>query len=344
MSVRGAEAVERRPAVPDPALLLRRASGPAAAAAAALVLALLVPGMVGAAWLSTLTSCAIFAIAASGTGVLYGWLGLTSLTQVALVGAGGWLMLRLEFAVDLPFLLQVLAAAALTSVLGLLLALPALRVRGLALALVTVLVAGGFDVVFNAVGFPNGGPGFLGYSATGDLQRIGRPAIAMTDEGYFRLVVAVALVALLAVRWQLAGRAGRGWALIARSEAGALSAGLSVPRLQARAFALAAGLCGVAGALLAGQLGQLAPATFQVSESLLLFGLVVIAGAHHWAGWLLAAVLYKVVPFALSEAGVEGHIATLAFGAALMASMLGSPHGVVGQVQELWIGLRERRA
>lgn len=336
--------------VPAPAPLPARSAAardavkPAASLAVAGLVVGVLPGALGAAWLSTLTTCAIFAIAAAGTGVLYSWLGLTSLTQVALAGVGAWVTLRLGFATSLPFLVGVAVGGVLAGAVGLLLALPALRVRGLQLALVTLMIAGGFDVVFNATGFPNGGAGVLGYQSTGDLQRLPRPTFAVSDAAYFRVALVAAALAFVVVQLHLRNRPGRAWSLIAQSEAAAASAGVSLVRSQMWAFALAATLSGVAGGLLAGQVGQLAPSTFQVSESLVLFALVVVAGGHHWAGWVFAAVLFKVVPFGLDELHVDGNIATMIFGVALMLNMLGSPRGAVGQVQELAASVRGRRS
>ncbi len=327
----------------SPVRAVTAARGPGFAATAVVALALIVPAVAGAAWLETLTTCAIFAIVAAGVGLLYGWLGLTSLTQVALAGVGGWVTLRFGFATSLPFLLDVALGGIVTGFLGVLLALPALRVRGLQLALVTLIIAGGFDVIFNGSGFPNGGGGFLGYQTTGELARLSRPAFAESGAGYFRLVLIVAALAFLVVNLHLRRKPGRQWALIAESEAAATSAGISLVRSQIWAFALAATLAGVAGGLLAGQVGQLAPSTFQVSESMTIFALVAVAGGHHWAGWLLAAVLYKVVPFEFDELGLDGHLATLIFGVLLILNMLGSPRGAVGQVEEIASKVRGRR-
>lgn len=321
---------------------LGRARGPALTLAAVLAMAFGLPVLAGAAWLDTWTTCAIFAIAASGTGVLYSWLGLTSLTQVALVGVGAWVTLRLGFATRLPFLAGVALGGVVAGAMGVLLALPALRVRGLQLALATLMIAGGFDVVFNATGFPNGGGGFLGYQSTGELRRLPRPGFAASDAAYFRLALVAAALAFAAVMLQLRRRPGRAWALIAESEAAATSAGVSLVRSQVWAFALAATLSGIAGGLLAGQVGQLAPATFRVSESMVLFALVVVAGGHHWAGWIFAAVLFKAVPFALDQAQVDGNVAAMVFGAALILNLLGSPRGAVGQIEELVASARPR--
>jgi branched-subunit amino acid ABC-type transport system permease component len=318
------------------------ARGPLGAAVAAALVAVVVPAAVGAAWLSTLTSCVLFAVCAAGVGLLYSRLGLASLAQIALMGVGGWTMLRLHFATDLPFLGCALLAGLITAVIAIVLGLPALRLRGLYLAFVTLMIAAGFDVAFNASGFPNGGQGFLGYQSSGELQRLPRPEFAVTDEAYFRFTVAVAALLLLVVWAHLLTRPGRAWALIKRSDQAAASSGISVIRMQSWAFALGGLLSGVGGALLAGQLGQLAPSTFPVTDSLLLFGLVVIAGAHHWAGWIVAALLYKAVPFALDQAGIDGNYATLIFGVALMASLLGSDRGLVGDVLAKVAALRSR--
>ena len=323
------------------------AGGLARGATAAAVLAavgFLVPGTVGSGWLSTLTTCVIFSIAAAGTGLLYGWLGLTSLTQVELAGVGAWLTMRLGFATSLPFLVDLFIATVATGVIGSLLAFPALRVRGLQLALVTLMIAGGFDVIFNATGFPNGGGGFLGYSLEGNLKQLPRPGFAASDGAYFRLALVIAALAFVAVQLQLRRRSGRAWSLIGESEAAAASAGISLLRSQLWAFAVAAALCGLTGGLLAGQFGQLDPSTFAVSQSMLLFALVVVAGSGHWAGWVFAAILFEVVPFALNQAHVNGDVATIIFGVALMVNMLGSPRGAAGQIEELIASARSRKA
>ena len=115
------------------------------------------PSVVGGYWTRILTFCAIYSIAAAGAQVLYGRLGFVSLNQVALVGVGGWAFLRIGHEVSLPHPLLLLLAGAVTAVVGVLIGLPSLRLSGLALALVTLMAAAGFEVVFGAVGFPDGG-------------------------------------------------------------------------------------------------------------------------------------------------------------------------------------------
>jgi branched-chain amino acid transport system permease protein len=323
---------------------IRRGVAPLVGLAAVAALAGLAPTLLDAGWLATATLTVTFAMVTAGVGLLHGQLGLTSLGQVTFAGVGAWTMLRLHFATSLPFFWLLVGTGAITAAVASLLALPALRLRGLELALVTLLIAGGFDVAFNASGFPNGGGGFFGYSASGELHRMPRPAIATTDAAYFRLTLAVA-VAVYAATWMLLrGRLGRAWALMSAGDEAARSAGVRTVSHRILAFAFAGLVSGVAGALLVTQVGQTAPATFAPLQSLLLFALVVVAGAYTWPGWILAAILYQSVPYLLGRLGVDGNYATIFFGAILMHTIVTSPGGIVGTVATLRLPRRPIRS
>jgi len=302
-----------------------------------------VPNQFGAKWVSTWTTTLVFAMAAAGIGFLYSRLGLASLAQVALVGVGGWVALRLEFGTGLPFFVIVLLSATITAGIGALLSLPALRLRGLYLTVMTLMMAAGFDEIFNATGFPNGGSGFLGYQASGELQRMNRPSIAESDAAYFRLVLVVAVVMFAFVWLHERTKPGRAWHLIAQSEGAAYSSGIDVVMYKTWAFVLAAFLSGVAGAMFAGQLGQLGPSSFETIDSLILFALVLVGGAYHWTGWLIGAVLFKAFPAFLDDRGLSGDIATMIAGAAAIVNLIAAPRGIVGEVMKASAGLRGRR-
>ena len=123
---------------------------------------LILPLLLSALWVKVATSAAIFALAAADISVLFAQLGLINLAQIALVGVGGWIALRLNYATSLPVTSIVLIAGIGASAIGAVLALPAMRMRGLYLALVTLMAAGAFQILFNAFQFPNGGAGFWG--------------------------------------------------------------------------------------------------------------------------------------------------------------------------------------
>ncbi|OYV01751.1 MAG: branched-chain amino acid ABC transporter permease [Burkholderiales bacterium PBB5] len=312
-------------------------------AATLALLALLLPALCNSYWLKTFTSALTLSVAVAGAALLYGQLGLVSLCQFALVGVGGWVALRLSHGLQLPFVLCVLAGGVSASAAGMVAGLPALRMKGLYLALVTLMMAGGYQVLVSATGFPDGGPGWLGRAqGTGRLM-MARPVWAEGDAAYLACVVAVLAAVLALIEWHRCARPGRAWALIRRGEAAATGAGVHVLFYQSWAFGLAGFCAGVAGALLAGGVGQLDGRAFGAAESVLLLALTVVGGAHHWLGAVLGGLLLRAVPALLTEWGVNGYLAEVFFGAALLHALITAPRGIAGQVLGGLARLRGRR-
>ena len=308
-------------------------SGAAGLVFAAFCLVIL-PSVAGSYWLSILTSTACFAMAISGVAFMYARLGMVSLTQVGLMGIGGWVTLRLNYLWELPFEVNLVLASLATMVCGWVLALPALRMRGLYLALVTLMAAGGLEILFATYQFPNGGTGFWGV-ATGSAAPFRGPALATTPEAYLRYVVVMATLGFLFIEAHRRLFPGRAWALIRRSEAAAMAAGVNVTLYKAWAFGVAGLLAGAAGGLLAGSLGLLDDGTFRSSESIMLFALAVVGGSRYWLGAVIAAFLYRILPAALNSWGVDSDLAYVIFGAGLLHALITAPDGIAGQVMGL---------
>ncbi len=317
----------------DRSLFAITPSGAAGLAFAAFCFAIL-PMIAGSYWLSILTSTACFAMAASGVAFMQARLGMVSLTQVGLMGIGGWVCLRLNHLWNLPFEANLVLAALATMVFGWVLALPALRLRGLYLALVTLMAAGGLEIVFATYQFPNGGGGFWGVNI-GSAAPFRRPALATTPEAYLRYVVVMATLGFLMIEAHRRLFPGRAWALIRRSEAAAMAAGVNVTLYKAWAFGISGLLAGASGALLAGSLGLLDDGTFRASESIMLFALAVVGGARFWLGAVIAAVLYRVLPALLNTWGVDSDLAYVIFGAGLLHALITAPNGIAGQIIDL---------
>ena len=311
--------------------------------AALVAVAILVPALFSVFWVRSFTTSAIYAIAAAGVGLLYGRLGLVSLGQIALVGVGGWIMLRLGHGTALPYPILLLLAGLGTCLIGVLVGLPSLRLSGLNLAIVTLMFAGAFAIVFNATSFPNGGDGFLG-RATGSAQRVAleRPDLGVSDAGYFRYVLVVAAAMFLLMAIHLRGRPGRAWAAIRHSEAGALASGVDTTRGKLHALALVSFTTGVAGGLLAANAGVLDPGDFDAAESILLFAVVLIGGAFSLLGGVLGGLLSQAFPSLLSELGVNGNLILVVFGLGLMHAVSTAPQGIAGQLEGLGRALRAR--
>lgn len=299
------------------------------------VIIVLMPLALSALWTKVVTSSVIFAIAAAGVSLLYAQLGLVNLAQIALIGIGGWIAFRINYATDLPAPAIGLLAGLLTGLIGALFALPALRMRGLYLALVTLMVAAAFQIIFNTFQFPNGGSGFWGLTqlSEGEMRR---PAFARGDEAYLRYCLAMAGLGLALIAWHKSAAPGRAWAMTRQSEANAMAAGINVTFYKLWAFALSGFLAGIAGALLAGSLGQLDARSFVAGDGILLFALAVVGGVHHWLGAVIAGLLFRLLPSLFNDLGLSAEFALIVFGAALLHAIMTAPHGIAGQILNLF--------
>lgn len=293
-------------------------------------------------WLSAATSAVALSLSVTGLAILYGQLGLVSLCQFALVGVGGWVTLRVGHAFHPPFEVSLLAGGIGASIVGLAFGIPALRLRGLYLALVTLMLAGAFQIVISAWGFPDGGPGFLGRADGAGRAMLPRPAAAGEPVPYFIYVCAIAAIGAMIAQWHKLAKPGRAWALIRKGETVAISSGVHVLTYKAWAFALSGFLAGIAGALLAGNVGQLDGRGFTAFENLNLFALAVVGGVYNWYGALIAGLLLRAVPALLTDLGIDGYVTIGIFGIALFQALATAPSGIAGQIAGLIHRLRNR--
>jgi len=293
------------------------------------------PRLFGSDWITTFTSVAIYAIVAAGLGILYGRVGMISLGQIALLGIGTWTATRLDYATGMPFPLLLLATGAITCVIGVLIGLPALRLSGLFLALITLMAAGAVTVVLTTIDFPNGGGGFTGHAAFVDLsglKPVERPGIAMADTPYYRYVVVIAALMFLLGLLHVASKPGRAWAAIRESEPAALAAGVNIIRYKLWAFALASFMTGVAGCLLAAQIGTPKAFGFQTQDSITLFATALIGGVFSLWGAVIAGVFYQLVPFLFqAQWGLDVNFLYILFGIGILQVLLTAPGGIVQQ-------------
>jgi branched-chain amino acid transport system permease protein len=297
----------------------------------ALVL-VLVPSM-SAYWVDVMTSVVIYTVVSLGLGLLMGRVGLVSLGQIAILAIGAWIAARLTYATSLPYPLVLLAAGAMTAVIGTLVGLPALRLSGLFLALITLMLAGAITVVLTTTQFPNGGPGFLAHTDSSlGSNAIRRPAVASSDDGYFRYAVVVAALMFGAVVLHLRSKAGRAWAAIRQSEASALAAGVNITRYKLWALGLASFISGIAGGLLAGSVGKLYIVQFPISGNILLLAAVLMGGIYTLWGAVVAGVLIKLLPALLDDWGLPPDLLTILFGVGILQVLITAPEGIAVQL------------
>jgi branched-chain amino acid transport system permease protein len=318
----------------SPAALLDGGERVRAGVIAALLLftLLILPGMLSDYWLDVSTNVAIYTIVALGLSLLMGRVGLVSLGQIALLALGAWVGARLLFATGLSFPIVLLMTGLITMVMGTIIGLPALRLGGLDLALITLMLAGAITVVIAATDFPNGGGGFLGHteSAAGGTSAR-RPDIAHGVASYFRYTVIVMALMFGLALVHLRGRPGRAWAAIRQSEPAALAAGINVTLYKLWALALASFMTGIAGALLASDVGRLFNLQFPAQDNISLLAVCLIGGVYSLWGALVAGIFFKLLPALLDTWGLPPDLLTILFGVGILQVLLTAPRGLVEQ-------------
>jgi branched-chain amino acid transport system permease protein len=301
------------------------------AAAATAIAALAVPAIADGYWLSVAISAAIFVLPVAGCGLLYGRLGMLALFQVAILGIGAWVALRIRFATGLPFPAIAVISGVVAAVIGVVVSAPALRLSKLHFALLTLMAAGAAEVFFTVKGFPNGGSGFFGVrSALVAPLQMSRPHVAASDRAYFRYVLAAVFLMGLLLWVHLHGRPGRAWAAIRQGTSCAQSLGIGVTQYTLWAVALSCFVTGAGGALFVAQVGTVSSTPFAASASVTIFAVALLGGAYSIPGFVLGGCLAQIIPALIETWGINGTVGLIVFGVGLLVTLLVAPGGSAG--------------
>jgi ABC-type branched-subunit amino acid transport system permease subunit len=270
---------------------------------------------------------AVYIVIALGLNLLLGYTGQISLGHAGFVAIGAYGSTILTLRLGLPFVVAALVGAALAAIAGLLVGLPALKVRGYYLALVTLAFGEIVQVVARQAKLLTGGNDGLTVPAP-ELAglRIGTPA-----HSYYLLWV-VALISIVFTMNVARSRAGRAFQCVRDSEIAAQAVGISLTRYKLYAFVLSAFLAGLAGALYSVLNLYLHPDDFNFGRSVLYLMMVVVGGLGTTAGSVLGAVLLAALPEGLRR---FQDFQELVFAALLLGSIILMPPGLVGLVRRL---------
>jgi branched-chain amino acid transport system permease protein len=304
-----------------------------------LAVALLVaPWSVGDYWLTQLSFILIYSIAGLGLMVLAGFTGLASLGHAAFLGVGAYTQAYL-LSRGWPFVLALPCAAALSGAVGVVVGLPALRVKGIYLAIATL--AFGFIVEevlarWESVTGGNSGRNVPGVSIFG--WEVG------TGAGFYYVCLVVCTLATLGALNLLRSGTGRAFIAIRDSEISAQSMGIALAQYKTLAFAISAFLTGAAGALYAHKLAFISPDQFGALQSIELLLVVVVGGVGSVHGAFLGAIFLIAMPqfIAVSKdwlppaIGQASGLQGLIYGAVLVGIVLFEPLGLYGR----WLKLR----
>lgn len=285
-------------------------------------LAAVVPFAVGATWTDRLGLGFIYGIVMLSLVPLTGYGGYVSLTQLTFVGIGAITVARLESASPLALL----AAAGASALVGVLVALPALRLQGLYLALSTLAFGLLMDKLVFQAGFA------FGFNGSLSVPRLQLPGVKLNSEHAYLVVGAIAFVLVgLAVLALRRSRYGRILLAMRDSPAGCATLGLNLRWTRVRLFALSAGIAGLAGGLFGGFRQTVAATDFQLFNSLPLLLLAVVAGVTSVSGAAIGGMMLMLLPIMASSRPELGGLFFLFIG--VVAVGLGrDPNGLASRL------------
>jgi branched-chain amino acid transport system permease protein len=242
----------------------------------------------------------IFVLLALGLNVAVGWVGLLDLGFVAFFGLGAYLYAALasEYAGrhwDGVFAVPVIAVAVAAT--GFVVGLPSRRLVGDYLAIVTLFFLQLWLVVLVNASFTRGPNGI---SDIYPLELFGRQITSLDGYFYVALVAFVVIVSVLYLVNQ--SRTGRAWRALREDELAAELMTMPVNRLKLLAFAVGAGVAGIAGAIFAPVQGAVFPASFDLVLLITVYAMVVLGGAGSLLGVTVGAVLINASLEALRDA------------------------------------------
>lgn len=294
--------------------------------------------LLGPEWRLAITNSIIGMILCLSLVVLTGYVGQISLAQMTLAGVAGFTLAKLATEHGVPFPLGPLLAAGVATVVGLVTALPGLRVRGVHLAVMTLAAAVAIEnVVFENPSWSGGlggarvGPRFLGIgfgpndagSLDGDLPS--------SWFGLFCLAVALAVaVAVVALRRSAIGQR---MLAVRANERAAAAAGVSVAGTKVLAFAIAVFIAGLGGVLSGYRFGSVTPLTFGSLASVTLLAYAYLGGISSVSGAVIGGLLVAGgVGFTALDQwfGVGSEYTLLIAGVGLVGTAVLNPEGLAG--------------
>lgn len=303
------------------------------------LLALAAPVLLSEYLLSQVVFVLIYSLVGLGLMVLTGYTGQVSLGHAAFLGVGAYTEALLQTH-GVSFLLSLPAAALLSAGVGVIVGLPALRLRGIYLAIATLA----FGIIVEEIltrweSITGGGAGkhvksmrWFDYSFDGG------------DVAFYYVCLITLALCVLGVLNLMRSPTGRAFVAIRDSEISAASMGIHLARYKTLSFAISAALTGLAGALYAHKLSFITPDQFGLIVSIELVTIIILGGVGGLHGAVFGAAIVILLPqfIALAKdylpegATPTAGLQSLVFGLVIIGFILFEPMGLHGR----WLKIR----
>jgi ABC-type branched-subunit amino acid transport system ATPase component/ABC-type branched-subunit amino acid transport system permease subunit len=297
-------------------------------------------------WRAAMVTSLIFAMICLSLVVVTGYAGQVSLAQLTLAGVAGFLLGTFTTQWSIPFPIAPILAALGATVVGVIVGLPAIRVRGLFVAVVTLAMAYAVQAVWfhnsdyvPAEGKDIAGPTFLGIDFR---SRVGTDYPRLS---FCLLVLGVLVIVGVSVALLRRSRLGSAMLAVRANERSAAGAGINVLRVKITAFAIGAFIAGLGGAMLGYKQGNVTFDSFDILVGIGVFATAYLAGITSVSGGILAGMLAAggIVFYATEQWLSLGDWYGTITGVGLVLTVVLNPEGIVGPFHVMLEKVRTRR-
>jgi branched-chain amino acid transport system permease protein len=300
--------------------------------AVAIVLAVAIPGLLSDYYRSLAALSAITALIVLSLNLLTGFVGQISFCQYSFAAFGALTVGSLTGGHHWSFWAALPLGVLFAALVGLLVGIPALRLSGLFIAILTVGFALFCDRFFLASG------GWDAFSGGINPWQVARPSLFglhLTGQYSFYLFSLVILLLVTLLVWNLRiGKTGRVLRAIRESEVAASTMGLDLTKWKLATFAVSAGIAGLAGGLLAAEIGSVSPASYDFLHSIPVVAIVVVMGVGSIASAAAGGIFLLWGPELLRHTGLNVAYFSLILGVLLILQIVFSPQGAIVRMQQ----------
>jgi branched-chain amino acid transport system permease protein len=281
-----------------------------------------------------LDSILLSAIGAMALDLLMGTGGQVSIGNAAFLAGGAFATVSASRA-GVPFPFDVIIAGIACAAVGLIVGLPALRIRGMYLALATLAAFYLADFVGQKYqGDTVGAAGFF-------LKPVFTGTIGQQSASWAWLLFGVVVATIILISWLRSGRSGRAWRMIRDHEVAASAMGIPVARYKLLLFTVTSAIIGVQGGLTAHFTSSVTYDSFTLTLSISVIAMILIGGLDSLAGPLVGAVVVTLMPVILpdviglfvssSDASQDAsNFSEVLYGLLIMFFMIKAPTGLAG--------------
>ena len=264
-------------------------------------------------------------LAASGLNVLVGFTGQKSLGHAGLFAVGAYTVALLTTKAGWNPWAAFIASGVVAGFFGVVIALPALRVKGPALAMVTIAFGIVVEKIVSEWQDVFGGQAGI-YGVVPPMLFGG---VRLGPKEWVWFAATLGILAHLSIRALVMGKYGRAFRAVNTAEVAAESVGVSVYRFKVLAFVISAVTCGLAGALIAQQ-NQYISSDFITFGLSIFFLLIVLFGGSSIYGPILGAIVLTLLDAFLAR---WPHLQHFTYGALLLFALYVMPDGLSGMLR-----------